>query len=78
MYAELTPQQGEDNPGGGRATRSRARAQQQQQQSEESFEVPGLVNSRRGGPPNKVAQVNERFTLGCIPLPGLLRGRKLL
>jgi len=61
VYADLVLQQGEDNMGVGRTTRSRARAQQQQQQqqqqqSEESFEVPGLTNTRRGGPPNKMAR----------------------
>jgi len=58
VYADLVLQQGEDSAGVGRTTRSRARAQQQQQQqqSEESFEVPGLTNTRRGGPPNKVAR----------------------
>jgi len=59
VYADLMLQQEEDNVGIGRTTRSRARAQQQQQQqqqSEESFEVPGLTNTRRGGPPNKMAR----------------------
>ena len=58
VYAELMFQRGEDNVGVGRTTRSRARAQQQQQQqqSEESFEVPGLTNTRGGGPPNKMAR----------------------
>lgn len=69
VHAELTPQQDEgdqsmgdhhhNNVGVGRVTRSRARAQQQQQQQsveEDSFEVPGLMNTRRGGPPNKVAR----------------------
>jgi len=59
VYADLMLQQEEDNTGVGRTTRSRARAQQQQQQqqqSEESFEVPGLTNTRRGGPPNKMAR----------------------
>lgn len=70
IHAELTPQQDEDevmggndgqhnNVGAGRMTRSRARAQQQEQQNveeEDSFEVPGLMSTRRGGPPNKVAR----------------------
>jgi len=60
VYADIMLQQEEDNVGIGRTTRSRARAQQQQQQqqqqSEESFEVPGLTNTRRGGPPNKMAR----------------------
>jgi len=57
VYAELMLQRGEDNADVGRTTRSRARAQQQQQQqSEESFEVPGLTNTRGGGPPNKMAR----------------------
>lgn len=57
------PDDHNDNVGVGRVTRSRARAQQQPQQQpqsgvdqEDSFEVPGLTNSRRGGPPNKMAR----------------------
>jgi len=61
VYADLVLQEGEDSVGVGRTTRSRTRAQQQQQQqqqqsSEESFEVPGLINTRRGGPPVKMVR----------------------
>ncbi|KAJ3563307.1 hypothetical protein NP233_g9018 [Leucocoprinus birnbaumii] len=70
VHAELTPQDGEDdsmglvedhhdNVGAGRMTRARARAQQQPQpvvEQEDSFEVPGLTSTRRGGPPNKMAR----------------------
>jgi hypothetical protein len=47
-----------DNVGNGRMTRSRARAQQQQQnvEDEDSFEIPGLMSTKRGGPPNKIAR----------------------
>lgn len=71
LHAELTPQQeGDDSMranddhnkvGDGRMTRARARAQQQHTQQpgidqEDSFEVPGLMTTRRGGPPNKMAR----------------------
>lgn len=69
VHAELTPQQDgdeemggndgqNDNVGNGRMTRSRARAQQQQHnaEDEDSFEVPGLMSTKRGGPPNKIAR----------------------
>lgn len=72
MHAELTPLQEDEymntnddnnntNVGVGRMTRARARAQQQHPQQpgigqEDSFEIPGLMSTRRGGPPNKMAR----------------------
>lgn len=47
-----------NNVGAGRVTRARVRAQQEPQavEEEDSFEVPGLMSTRRRAPPNKVAR----------------------